>query len=99
MPVRVSICSGFCGSANSIRPRSRTGLNVTMRQPRRAAACNGCRKRGLLLPVFCPKNRIMSQRSKSSSVQVPTDEPMTSFRPTDVVSWHMFELSGRLLCP
>ena len=42
---------------------------------------------------------IMSQWSKSSSTQVPTDTPMNFFSPTLVVSWHMFEESGRLLCP
>ena len=57
------------------------------------------RKRGLLVPVFCPKNRIMSQCSKSDSTQVPTELPISCLSPTEVVSWHMFELSGRLLCP
>jgi hypothetical protein len=36
---------------------------------------------------------------KSSSVQVPTGTPMLSDSATEVVSWHMFELSGKLLLP
>ncbi len=37
--------------------------------------------------------------SKSSSFTVPTGTPMVSGSATDVLSWHMFELSGRLLLP
>ena len=33
------------------------------------------------------------------SVTVPTGTPMLSGKPTDVLSWHMLELSGRLLLP
>jgi hypothetical protein len=45
------------------------------------------------------KNRMQSVAWKSSSVTVPTGTPMLSGRPTDELSWHMFELSGRLLVP
>ena len=55
--------------------------------------------RGLLLPTFWPKNMMQSVASKSSRVTVPTGTPMLSGSATDVVSWHMFELSGRLLLP
>ena len=67
--------------------------------PRSLASCNGCSMRGLLLPGFCPKNRIQSVFAKSSRVQVPTGTPILSGSATDVVSWHMLELSGRLLLP
>ena len=55
--------------------------------------------RGLLLPGFWPKNRIQSVSAKSSRVVVPTGTPMLMGSATDVVSWHMLELSGRLLLP
>ena len=42
---------------------------------------------------------IKSQCLKSSSVAVPTEAPMLSGKPTDVPSWHIFALSGKLLCP
>ncbi len=37
--------------------------------------------------------------SKSFSRTVPTGEPMLSGSATEVDSWHMLELSGRLLLP
>jgi hypothetical protein len=55
--------------------------------------------RGLEVPTFWPKKRMQSVWLKSSSVQVPTGTPMLSGSATDVVSWHMFELSGTLLVP
>lgn len=57
--------------------------------------------RGLLVPTFCPKKNIRSVCSKSSSpiVPTPTPTPIDAFRPTLLLSWHMFELSGRLLVP
>ena len=36
---------------------------------------------------------------KSSSLTVPTGTPIVSGSATDVLSWHMFELSGRLFDP
>src|SRR6201995_2949452 len=95
----VTICSGDCGLANSSRPRSFKGLNVTMGTPRLAQGCNSWSMRGLLEPTFCPKNRMQSGCSKSSSLLGPTGAPKACFSPTDVDSWHMFELSGRLLQP
>ncbi len=95
----VSISSRCCGLTKLSRPFSRIGLKVTILQPRRTASCRSCRKRGLLVPVFWPKKKIASQCSKSSTTEVPTGEPISAFRATDVVSWHMLELSGRLLCP
>ena len=55
--------------------------------------------RGELLPGFWPKNMMQSVLAKSSSATVPTPWPMLTGSATDVVSWHMFELSGRLLLP
>ena len=55
--------------------------------------------RGLLLPTFWPKKKMQSVSSKSSSVTVPTGTPMLPGSATEVISWHMFELSGRLLVP
>ncbi len=55
--------------------------------------------RGLLLPGFWPKNMMHSACAKSSRVTVPTGTPMLAGRATEVVSWHMLELSGRLLLP
>lgn len=55
--------------------------------------------RGLLLPTFWPKKKMQSVCSKSSRVTVPTGTPMLSCKPTEVLSWHMLELSGRLLLP
>ena len=72
---------------------------MTIRHPRSTADFSVWRKRGLFVPVFWPKKKIASHLSKSLSTQVPTGEPVTFFSPTEVVSWHMFELSGRLLCP
>ena len=67
--------------------------------PRSLHSCSGCSIRGLLLPGFWPKNRMHSVCAKSSSVVVPTGTPMLSGSATEVVSWHMLELSGRLLLP
>ena len=55
--------------------------------------------RGLLVPGFWPKNMMSSALAKSSSEVVPTGWPMLSGKATEVVSWHMLELSGRLLLP
>ena len=55
--------------------------------------------RGLLLPAFWPKKKMQSVSAKSSRVTVPTGTPMLSGSATDVLSWHMLELSGRLLLP
>src|SRR4051794_10527295 len=95
----VSISVGFCGLMKVSSPFSRTGLNVMICTPRFAASCNGCRKRGLFEPVFWPKKNIASQLLRSSNTTVPTPAPITFFRATEVVSWHMLELSGRLLLP
>ena len=54
---------------------------------------------GLEVPTFWPKKKMQSVCEKSSSVQVPTGTPMLSGNATEVVSWHMLELSGRLLLP
>ena len=37
--------------------------------------------------------------SKSSSSTVPTGTPIAFGSATEVLSWHMLELSGRLLVP
>ena len=42
---------------------------------------------------------MQSVASKSSSTMVPTGAPTLCFMATEVVSWHMFELSGKLLLP
>ena len=55
--------------------------------------------RGALVPVLWPKNSMQSVFSKSSSRTVPTATPMVLGNATDVDSWHMLELSGRLLLP
>ncbi len=55
--------------------------------------------RGLEVPTFWPKKKMQSVLAKSSSVHVPTGTPMVSGSATEVVSWHMLELSGRLLLP
>jgi len=55
--------------------------------------------RGLLTPTFWPKKNMQSVCSKSSIFTVPIGTPMVSGRATDVLSWHIFELSGRLLDP
>ena len=67
--------------------------------PRSAASCNGCSMRGELLPGFWPKKKMQSVCAKSSSVTVPTGTPILAGSATDVVSWHMLLLSGRLLLP
>ena len=54
---------------------------------------------GQFEPVFWPKKNIASQFWRSSNTTVPTLAPMTFLSATEVVSWHMFELSGRLLLP
>ncbi len=95
----VSISTGDWGLLNATSPLSRSGLKVTIGTPRLRASCSGCSMRGLETPTFWPKKKIASQCSKSSSWTVPTGEPMDFFSPTDVLSWHMFELSGRLFVP
>jgi len=55
--------------------------------------------RGAFVVVLCPKKKMQSETSKSSSKTVPTGTPITSGSATDVVSWHMLELSGKLLVP
>ena len=55
--------------------------------------------RGLLTPTFWPKKNMQSVWSKSSIFTVPIGRPMVSGRATDVLSWYIFELSGRLLDP
>ena len=55
--------------------------------------------RGLLVPTFWPKNRMQSVFSKSSRITVPTGTPMLSGRATEVLSWHIFDESGRLFVP
>ena len=72
---------------------------ATIFTPRFTASCNGWSRRGLFVPGFWPITKIASQSEKSSNTQVPTGEPVTCLRPTEVVSWHMLELSGRLLWP
>src|ERR1700744_3629378 len=95
----VTIWIGDCGLVNCSRPRSRSGLKVTIGTPRLAQGCSSCSIRGLLEPTFWPKNRMQSVSWKSFSLTVPTGAPIACFRPTDVDSWHMLELSGRLLQP
>ncbi len=55
--------------------------------------------RGLLVPVFWPKKNSPSVFSMSFRVTVATGTPMLSGSATEVLSWHMLELSGRLLVP
>ncbi len=68
-------------------------------QPRFAADRSGWSSRGEFDPTFCPKKKIASQWSKSSRRVVPTGTPIRFLSATDVVSWHMLLLSGRLLLP
>ena len=95
----VSISIGACGLVNRSSPRSCRGLKVTIGTPRRLASCKSCSMRGLEVATFWPKKMIRSVLAKSSSVTVPTGTPMLLGSATDVLSWHMFELSGRLLVP
>ena len=95
----VSISPGDCGLTNVTSPRSRSGLNVTISTPRFRASSSWCSIRGLLVPTFWPKKKIVSVCSKSSSRTVPIGAPIVFGNATDVLSWHMLELSGRLLLP
>src|ERR1700753_4144757 len=95
----VTIWIGDCGLVNCFSPRSSSGLKVPIGTPRLAQGCNSCSIRGLLDPTFWPKNKMQSAFSKSSSVRGPTGAPRLCLRPTEVDSWHMLELSGRLLQP
>ena len=95
----VSMSKGDCGLSKATRPLSRSGLKVTMGTPRRLASCSSWSRRGLETPTFWPKKKIASALSKSVSATVPTGEPIVFGKATDVLSWHMFELSGRLLVP
>ncbi|MNR23121.1 hypothetical protein D3C85_1401240 [compost metagenome] len=95
----VSICTGDCGLAKCTRPTSLSGLKVTMGTSRWRASRSWCSMRGLLTPTFWPKKKMASVRSKSSSRTVPTGTPMASGSATEVLSWHMLELSGKLLLP
>src|ERR1041385_3446746 len=94
-----SICFGDCGSAKLTSPGSRSGLKVTMGTPRSRAALSWWSMRGLFTPTFWPKKKMQSLRSKSSRFTVPTPTPIVFGSATEVLSWHMFELSGRLLQP
>src|SRR5947209_12722019 len=94
-----SISAGDCGLTNSTSPRSRSGLKVTIGTPRFDASWSWCNIRGLDVPTFWPKKKMQSVLAKSSRVQVPTGTPIDSGSADDVVSWHMLELSGRLLSP
>ena len=67
--------------------------------PRRDAVRRLVIMRGLLVPGFCPKMKMQSAFSKSSSKTVPLPTPSDWGRPTLVASWHMFEQSGKLLVP
>ena len=67
--------------------------------PRLRGVLQWCSMRGLLVPTFWPKKKMQSVCSKSSSITVPTGTPMLSGSATEVLSWHMLELSGRLLVP
>ena len=42
---------------------------------------------------------MQSVRSNSGSSTVPTGTPITAGNATDVDSWHILELSGKLLVP
>ena len=95
----VSMSTGDWGLSKATRPLSFKGLNVTIGTPRLRASCRSWSIRGLETPTFCPKKKIASALSKSVSATVPTGEPIDSFKPTDVLSWHMLELSGRLFVP
>jgi hypothetical protein len=95
----LSISAGDCGLVNSTKPRSRSGLKVTIGTPRFDASWSWCSILGLEVPTFWPKKKMQSVLAKSSSVQVPTGTPIDSGSADDVVSWHMLELSGRLLLP
>ncbi len=55
--------------------------------------------RGALVPMLWPMMKMQSHVSKSSICTVPTGTPMLLGNPADVLSWHMLELSGRLLLP
>ena len=95
----VSISFTCCGLRNRSSARSRSGLNVIIGTPRLCAFCSSFSMRGLLVPGFCPAKISRSALSKSSSVTVPLGAPMLAGSATEVGSWHMLELSGRLLLP
>ena len=94
-----SMSCGDCGLSKVVSPGSSIGSKVITGTPRWRASWSGCSIRGVLTPTFWPKKRMQSQASKSSSQTVPTAEPIVFGKATDVLSWHMFELSGRLLLP
>ena len=70
-----------------------------IRAPFRFAFSRAVSIRGWLVPGFWPMITISSASWTSSSDTEPLPIPMTSCRPTEVDSWHMFEQSGRLLVP
>ncbi len=96
---RVSICSGDCGLAKRTRPGSFSGLNTMTGTPRSRQSCRSCSMRGALVPMLWPMMKMQSHCGKSSSCTVPTGTPMLLGSPNEVLSWHMLELSGRLLLP
>ena len=49
--------------------------------------------------MLWPKMKMQSALSKSGSSTVPTGTPITFGKATEVDSWHMLELSGKLLVP
>ena len=86
-------------SGKPSRPASFSGLMATIVAPARFACCSAVSIRGWFVPGFCPRIRISSVFSKSSSVTVPLPMPMVDVRAEPDDSWHMFEQSGRLFVP
>ena len=80
------ISTGFCGAWKRSKARSRNGLNEMMVAPRRDALRRLVIMRGLLVPGFCPKMKMQSVLSKSSSNTVPLPTPSDCGRPTLVAS-------------
>ena len=73
-------CRKSLGCLKRVRPTSARGLTLMIVAPRRAALCRVASIRGWFVPGFCPIIRIVSARSKSSSLTVPFPTPMTSLR-------------------
>ncbi len=90
---------GFCGFLNRTSPASFSGLIAMILAPFFFAISSALSIRGWLVPGFCPAMTSRSASCTSSKLTEALPIPITSARPIEVDSWHMFEQSGRLLVP
>ncbi len=93
------IATACCGWTKPSIARSRIGFTETIEQPRRLAFSSSVSIRGWFVPGFWPMTQIWSARPKSSSVTVPLPTPIDAAIATPLLSWHMFEQSGKLFVP